>query len=78
MIGDARLYLVAPARLKAGSLVELVPELVSAGVDIIQLREKEWEAAEVLRAAEPVLDACRTTGVDFVVNDRPDIALALG
>lgn len=78
MIEAARLYLVARARLAAGSLAELVPELAAAGVDMVQLREKEMEAADLLRVGEPVASACREAGVVFVVNDRPDVALALG
>jgi thiamine-phosphate pyrophosphorylase len=76
-MNDARLYLVAPARLAAGSLADLVPELVAAGVDLIQLREKEAEAGDVLRLAGPVLEACRDAGVPLIINDRPDIAIAL-
>jgi thiamine-phosphate pyrophosphorylase len=76
-MNDARLYLVAPARLAAGRLADLVPELVDAGVDLIQLREKEAEAGEVLRLAGPVLEACREAGVPLIINDRPDIAVAL-
>lgn len=75
---DARLYLVASARAAAGELYSLVPELVDAGVDAIQLREKQMEAGEVLRCAEPILERCRQAGVPFILNDRPDIALALG
>jgi thiamine-phosphate pyrophosphorylase len=76
-MNDARLYLVAPARLAAGRLADLVPELVAAGVDLIQLREKEAEAGDVLRLAGPVLEACRDAGVPLIINDRPDIAIAL-
>ncbi|MFN2488197.1 MAG: thiamine phosphate synthase [Actinomycetota bacterium] len=75
---DARLYLVAPARLEAGWLHELVDELVDAGVDIVQLREKTLEARDVMRLAEPIVAACRASSVPFIVNDRPDVALALG
>src|SRR5688500_15816700 len=53
---DARLYLVAPTRLAAGELRALVPELVEAGVDAIQLREKEMEAGDLIRACEPILE----------------------
>jgi thiamine-phosphate pyrophosphorylase len=77
-IGGARLYLVSGAELSAGSLAELTPELVRAGVDAIQLREKEMEAGDVLRLAEPIAHACAQAAVPFIVNDRPDIALALG
>lgn len=75
---QTRLYLVAPARIAAGALAEMVPELAGAGVDIVQLREKEMEAKDVLRLAEPLAAACRDAGIPFIINDRPDIALALG
>jgi thiamine-phosphate pyrophosphorylase len=77
-LSQAKLYLVSTAKLRAGSLAELIPDLVTGGVDIIQLREKELEAGAVLRLAEPIAEACAKAGVPFIVNDRPDIALALG
>jgi thiamine-phosphate pyrophosphorylase len=77
-LGEARLYLVSRAQLRAGSLAELTPELADAGVDLIQLREKEMEAGDVLRAGEPIAQACAEAGVPFIINDRPDIALAIG
>ena len=75
---DARLYLVAPARLRAGNLFELVPELVAAGVDLVQLREKEMEGLDLLRCGEEVAQACGVSGAPFVINDRVDVACALG
>ena len=77
MGGLGRLYLVAPARIRAGLLADLIAELAGAGVDIVQLREKEMEAGDILRAAGPLLDACREAGIPLIINDRPDIALAL-
>jgi thiamine-phosphate pyrophosphorylase len=77
-LDEARLYLVAPARIQAGDLVSMVGELVGAGVDLIQLREKDMEAGDLLRVGEPLVGACRDAGVAFIVNDRPDVALALG
>ncbi|MFN2389101.1 MAG: thiamine phosphate synthase [Actinomycetota bacterium] len=73
----ARLYLVSPARLTAGPAVDLIPDLVAAGVDIVQLREKEMEAGDVVAHAGPLAAACRAAGIPFVVNDRPDIARAV-
>jgi thiamine-phosphate pyrophosphorylase len=78
VLGDARLYLVAGAQIEAGSLAELVGDLAGAGVDLIQLREKEMEAGDILRVGAPIAEACRAAGVGFMVNDRPDLALALG
>lgn len=75
---DSSLYLVSPARVEAGPLSRLIPELASAGVDIVQLREKELEAGDILRLAEPILEACRGAGIPFILNDRPDLAATLG
>jgi len=44
----------------------------------LQLRAKDWEALPFMRLAEKVMAAARTAGVPFIVNDRPDIALAVG
>lgn len=76
-LASARLYLVATHRLAAGLLSDLVPELVDAGVDLIQLREKEMEAADVIRVGAPIATACKEAGIPFIVNDRADVALAL-
>lgn len=76
-LSRARLYLVAGHRLAAGSLADLVPGLAAAGVDIVQLREKDMEAGDLLRVAEPVAEACLAAGIPFILNDRPDVAMAL-
>jgi thiamine-phosphate pyrophosphorylase len=76
-VARARLYLVAPARVAAGELARLTAELAAAGVDVIQLREKALEGADLLRVGEPVAAACRDAGIPFIINDRPDVALAL-
>ncbi|CAN5612728.1 thiamine phosphate synthase [soil metagenome] len=73
----ARLYLVAPARLDAAWLHEVVGELADAGVDLIQLREKDMEAGDVLRVGEPIAAACKEVGIPLLINDRADLALAL-
>lgn len=75
---DARLYLVAPAVLHAGPLHEHVPALAAAGVDLVQLREKDAEAGDVMRAGGPLVEACRRANVPVIVNDRADVAVALG
>lgn len=77
-LGEARLYLVSPARLAAGALADLVPDLAAAGVDVVQLREKDLEAGDLVCACVPVAEACAVAGIPFIVNDRPDVALAAG
>jgi thiamine-phosphate pyrophosphorylase len=72
------LYLVAPAQLEAGPLADLIPDLVAAGVDIVQLREKEMSREELLDAAPAIVDACRAAKIPFILNDLPDVAAQLG
>ena len=74
----ASLYLVSGATTAAGSLADLVPDLAAAGVGIIQLREKDMGKDEVKTVAGPILDACRSAGIPFIVNDYPDVAAELG
>ena len=72
------LYLVARTQLRSGALADLIPELAAAGVDIVQLREKEMTREDIRRAAEPILAACRDMGVPFIINDYADVAAELG
>lgn len=73
----SRLYLVTGARREAGDLPEFLDAVLSAGVDVVQIREKEWEAAHVIEAGAVFRDAAKRHGALFIVNDRPDVALAV-
>lgn len=72
------LYLVTPAEPQAGPLDDLLPRVLEAGVDLVQLREKEMEARPLLRYAEIVRRRTQEFGALFLVNDRVDLALAAG
>jgi thiamine-phosphate pyrophosphorylase len=74
-LARSRLYVVTGAR---PDLQEFLDTIMSAGVDVIQLREKEAEAADLLRWGETFADAARRHDALFIVNDRPDVALAAG
>lgn len=67
-----RLYLVAPGGLDTGVL----GAVIEAGVDVVQLRMKEALADEILLQAERYREVCSSGDVPFIVNDRPDLALA--
>jgi thiamine-phosphate pyrophosphorylase len=71
-LNDRRLYLCTPLR---DDLSTFVSDVVRGGVDIVQLREKDAPAAEVLKAALELRRICRDLNVPFIVNDRPDMAL---
>jgi thiamine-phosphate pyrophosphorylase len=75
-LATARLYVVSGARADRGDLKEFLDAILEAGVDIIQLREKEAEAADILRWAKVFRDAASRHGALFIINDRPDVALA--
>jgi thiamine-phosphate pyrophosphorylase len=68
---DARLYYICGI----DRLSTLEPAL-RGGVDIFQLREKHAGDDELLRAAQAARRLCDGHGALFVVNDRPDIAVA--
>jgi thiamine-phosphate pyrophosphorylase len=73
-LDDARVYLVAPGELP----MDLLQSVIEAGVDVVQLRMKDADAAEILEIGDLFRGTCERAGVPLVVNDRPDIALALG
>jgi thiamine-phosphate pyrophosphorylase len=74
-LAGRRLYLCTPDR---PDLAEFVEACVTGGVDIVQLREKSLDDRALLARAAVVIDVCRRHGVPFVMNDRPDLALACG
>jgi len=77
-LDDARLYLCTDAREKQGDLEQFLDAALAGGVDIVQLRQKEMEAADELAALEVFADACKRHGKLLAVNDRADIAFASG
>ncbi|ADB31915.1 thiamine-phosphate pyrophosphorylase [Kribbella flavida DSM 17836] len=74
----ARLYLCTDAREKQGDLEQFLDAALGGGVDIVQLRQKEMEAADELAALEVFADACRRHGKLLAVNDRADVAFTAG
>ena len=75
-----RLYAVTDRSwLKPGeTLAEVVETLLKAGVTCVQLREKGAEDALILQEARELKALCHRYGVPFLVNDRPDLAQAVG
>ena len=75
-LADARLYVLVTDALCRASLVGTVKEAVLGGAQVIQLREKAVDDRTLLERAREVRAITREHGVLFIVNDRPDIALA--
>ncbi|MEW8978773.1 MAG: hydroxyethylthiazole kinase [Symbiobacterium sp.] len=57
---------------------EVVEAVLQAGCRMIQFREKHLPLAAQVEAARWVREACRRYGALFLVNDRVDLALAVG
>ena len=76
---DYSLYLVTDRALARGRpLADVVRAAVAGGVTCVQVREKDVGTREFLDEARAVQAALRGTGVPLIVNDRVDVALAIG
>ena len=56
----------------------MLEQALAGGVRTIQLREKDLDTIQVYRLGERVLSLTRNTGAVLLVNDRVDVAMALG
>jgi thiamine-phosphate pyrophosphorylase len=77
-LAAARLYLCTDGRRRQGDLGSFLDAVLAGGVDIIQLREKGIEAREEIALAEEFADAARRHSALFSINDRADVAYAVG
>jgi len=77
-LAAARVYVVTDAREDRGDLGDFLEEILDAGVDVVQLREKEAEAGDLLRWADVFREAAERHQALFFVNDRADVALTCG
>ncbi len=76
---DWRTYLVTQASLSGGrSTEEVVRATIDGGVDVVQLREKDTSARERYELGCGLRGLTERAGVDLIVNDRIDIAEAVG
>ena len=75
---DFRLYVIIDKKsVKGRDLVLAAKEAVAGGADVIQLRDKESDAADVVEAGLAMRKAIGKDEAVFIVNDSPDIALAV-
>lgn len=60
------------------SHAQQVERFADRGATLVQLREKRMTALQFYEAAKTALEVARRRGVELIINDRVDIALALG
>lgn len=63
---------------RRGDILTCAERAVHDGVDLIQIREKDLPATELLELASRVRDLATGTQTRVLVNDRLDIAIAAG
>ena len=67
-----------PPTADAAAATTLAAALVDGGAQILQLRMKGADAAGLLAVARVLASWCLRRDVEFIVNDRVDVALAAG
>jgi len=74
-----RLYLITPPAFEIGPFAESLKAALGAGdVACVQLRLKGVTDDHILRTADVVMPIVQQAGAAFILNDRPDLAQALG
>jgi thiamine-phosphate pyrophosphorylase len=76
-LAAARLYLVCDC-MPEHDPDEFLHAVISSGVDVVQLREKQLAEDFLTEAAGVMADICQSHGALFILNDRPDIAALVG
>jgi thiamine-phosphate diphosphorylase/hydroxyethylthiazole kinase len=78
---DYSLYLVTdqtPAVLGDKDIVDVVEAALKGGVTIVQYREKHADTGVQIATAKRIHAVCRKYDVPLLINDRVDVALAVG
>jgi thiamine-phosphate pyrophosphorylase len=72
-----RLYVITDERLGRGRThLEIAEAAIRGGADVIQMRDKTASGRRLCEVALRLRALTREAKVSFIVNDRPDIALA--
>ena len=72
-----RLYPITDPLISGLSHAEQVDLLAAGGASLIQLREKRASPREFYQAALDAMSVARKAGVQIIINDRVDIAIAV-
>ncbi|HBG60973.1 MAG TPA: thiamine phosphate synthase [Candidatus Omnitrophica bacterium] len=77
LLRNSRLYLILDAQVNSYSeLFEIAKKAVLGKVDIVQLRDKSGNIKDILKFSEK-LKKLTDGKMPFILNDRPDLALAV-
>jgi thiamine-phosphate pyrophosphorylase len=74
-LAPRHLYLCTADRPDLASFLE---SCIAGGVDVVQLRDKQLDARDLVERGRLAARVCADHGVLFILNDRPDLALEIG
>jgi thiamine-phosphate pyrophosphorylase len=78
LLASSKLYLILDTQvLDYGPLLQVLKDSVRAGTDVVQLRDKNGSAKEILDFCRKILKITRHQ-IPFIVNDRADLAFVSG
>ncbi len=73
-----KLYPITDCQLSNCTHEEIVQMMLAGGARLIQLRDKDASARELLDAARACLTVTQAAGARLIINDRVDVALTSG
>jgi thiamine-phosphate pyrophosphorylase len=73
-----KLYVILDAALLTTPETDCARQLADVGVRLLQYRNKQASARELLHTSRGLSGLLRSRGVSFIVNDRPDVAFLSG
>ncbi len=74
----AQLYLLVDCQMPLESFIENLKAVSSAGADWIQIRDKHCDTRQVIEYGQAALAAIDSRKTQILINDRLDIAMAIG
>jgi thiamine-phosphate pyrophosphorylase len=78
LLPQNRLYAITDRRLGRSPNDEIVAQFLLGGARLIQLRDKDASARELLEMARACLKLTRAMKATLIVNDRVDVAVSAG
>ena len=75
---SSRLYAIVDPLDTGRDPIELARAMLAGGVRLLQLRLKDVTTADYVRTADAIRDLTLAAGATFIVNDRADVARAVG
>lgn len=77
-LAGAQLYVLLDARPNRTAFMELAEELIDAGVDVIQLRAKNFDDRELIERGRILRRLTENRSTRWIMNDRADLAAIAG